>query len=613
MRKTKRLNLRYGIKRFLTGAAMAAFIVIMGAGSQAVFAEDAESGYECGIKWTIDGDTLTIEPAGDENRGTNEDGRMKDYTKYPTASDSNSSDRPAWGGAKYDSVTKIVILDGVKNIGEKAFGTSQGRPKSNIDSVVIGSDVASIAEYAFANVTIPELTMKSYSISSDDISNMAFMCKTADPDKVELGVDKVNCFVGGAASYFEQFTKTDSAVEVSDSTTTYKYYVSDIDISNFNIKITSKNLLAGGDKVYIQWDGVSSNQEAEIVNDDIIPSSVLSEFMNNGYEASKLKLFDLSKTDDSIALNKATVKIPTPAAWADHHDTVKVYTYETDSEGKVSINEISGTTTASDYITFTTEHFSPYAMYYSYDDTVAEPPKYEISIDTSFFEGYYQWSISDGSATYDRPGKSPDKISNALNEFSNANNKNNSGYKVDTTHMKVFDLSAKIDGTETKDKIDGLRVRIPVPTNWNANVGSVQVLVITDGKITAINPLVTHTTDDKAYIEFTPPHFSSYALYYADAGTQATTTAATTASSTTTTVTSPPPTLPSQTSAGVQGTSANGTNGTQKPGYTGNGKYDNTPTTGVKDFMWIAFPAAVMLMGTGIVLLGRRKQKNIEE
>ena len=102
-----------------------------------------------------------------------------------------------------------------------------------------------------------------------------------------------------------------------------------------------------------------------------------------------------------------------------------------------------------------------------------------------------------------------------------------------------------------------------------------------------------------------PSHFSPYALYNAKAGTEITTAATTTAAASTTAVNT---TTRANT---ISTTNSNYNNNSTS--YNGTGKYDNTPKTGVKDFMWIAVPAAVMLMGTGMVILGRRKQKSIDE
>jgi hypothetical protein len=93
-------------------------------------------------------------------------------------------------------------------------------------------------------------------------------------------------------------------------------------------------------------------------------------------------------------------------------------------------------------------------------------------------------------------------------------------------------------------------------------------------------------TADNGYIIFTAPHFLPYALYYTAAEETTTTAAATTTSKTVS-----------------SGKKANG----------GSGTYDNTPATGVKDFMWIAVPVAVMLTGVGIVVLAMRKRKSLDK
>ncbi|MDY5807546.1 MAG: LPXTG cell wall anchor domain-containing protein, partial [Lachnospira sp.] len=105
--------------------------------------------------------------------------------------------------------------------------------------------------------------------------------------------------------------------------------------------------------------------------------------------------------------------------------------------------------------------------------------------------------------------------------------------------------------------------------------------------------------DGKKYLEFTPPHFSPYALYYANAGETPTTQPTTSAQQPTT-------------------SNGNGNNNNSTTSYTQattkalGGSLDNTPNTGVKDVMWILIPAATLLLGVGIVVLARRK-KNIND
>lgn len=598
------------------GAAVAAMALAVCVGNMSVAYADDVSGVDGGIKWTISGDTLTIEPAGDAATDEYDSGKMRDYTIFPT--ENKGGVKTPWGqDTNYNNVKKIIIKDGVSNIGAKAFGNASSNPVS-FDSVTISSDVTDIGKYAFVHSSIGELTIYGLSVNIDDT---AFI-KTSDDSNYDYKVDvsKVSCYAGNVFDYFNKFT-SENGVSINNGGE--KKVKKSIDnINTFNIKITSINLLAKDSTVWIKWDGLSTSQEAEIVSKDIVPQSVLTAFMDKGYESKKLKLFDLSKTVEDSVINKAEIKIPTPSDWAEHYDTIKVFGYETASDGTVSISEITdGTKVEKDYITFTAAHFSPYALYYSYDGSSTSSTKYDISIDASFFEGYYQWGVDNGSSTFDVPTKSSDKIAKAFSEFLLVNSQNNSGYKVDTSHLLAFDLSATIDGNSTSNKIEGLKVRIPVPTAWKSTLTSVQVLTITDANIVTVNPITTYIIDDKAYVEFTPPHFSSYALYNSsvaidsndsnnnnnnsNSGNNSNNNNSNNNNNNSNSGNN------SNNNSNSNGNSSNGSNNNSN--YGGSGRYDDTPKTGVKDFMWIAIPAALMLMGFGVIMLGLRKQKSIDE
>ncbi len=98
-----------------------------------VFAKDAEvasvsaSGTTGQCTWTLSGGVLTIKG----------NGYMADYNSYDYY--------PPW---KYYDFTKVVISDGVKDIGEYAFYKF-----STIRSVVVGNGVTTIGEGAFENCT----------------------------------------------------------------------------------------------------------------------------------------------------------------------------------------------------------------------------------------------------------------------------------------------------------------------------------------------------------------------------------------------------------------------------------------------------------------------------
>jgi hypothetical protein len=188
-------------------------------------------------------------------------------------------------------------------------------------------------------------------------------------------------------------------------------------------------------------------------------------------------------------------------------------------------------------------------------------------------------------------------------------------YDVDN-RIKLFDISSSNEMVETA------QIKVPIPSAWKSKSDSIKVLTYTNengsAKITEVA-----CTADNGYIIFTAPHFSPYALYYTAAeettttaaSTTATTTATTAATTTTTTVaantTNAITTAAATSNAATTTTTASKTVSSGK--NSGSGTRDNTPDTGVKDFMWIAVPVAVMLMGVGIVVLAMRKRKTLDK
>lgn len=585
--------LKNGLK---IGAAVAAMALAVCVGNKSVAYADNTFGVDGGVKWTITGDTLKIEPAGDALESGCTDGQMKNYECYPTASNANANKRPEWGGDAYNSVTKIVIDNGVKNIGEKAFGSTYDKYNNNIKTVVIGKDVESIGSLAFGNTAIPDLTIYS-NISKDKIDNMAFMSKTDTTDVLELKVSKVNCYVDGVSLYFKQFTNDDPLITVSEG----KYKKSDVSINNFNIKIESDNLLASDADVSILWDrdGLSTSQTAEESTLSISPSQIPL-FTDKGMDLTKLKFFTLSQTDDNAPINKAQITIPTPSGWKDNYKQIELYSY-TISDNTLTLNKLNSAISDKDII-FTGEGFPVnYVLYYDYNSN----PEYKVLIDTQYFDNeVFYWGIAGGSLTYGIPTKTDTTISEIITKFVAANTANSSGYTFDNNKLKTFDLSLTADGTAVTTVPTNMRVKIPLPDGWDS--ADVQVLTLSsDGKIEVVNSITVTSIGSKLYVDFMPSHFSPYALYNAKAGTE-TTTATTTAAATTTTA------VNTTTRANTVSTTNSNYNN-NSTSYNGSGRYDNTPKTGVKDFMWIAIPVAVMLMGIGIVILGRRKQRSIDE
>jgi cobalamin biosynthesis Mg chelatase CobN len=188
-------------------------------------------------------------------------------------------------------------------------------------------------------------------------------------------------------------------------------------------------------------------------------------------------------------------------------------------------------------------------------------------------------------------------------------------YDVDN-RIKLFDVSSSNEMVETA------QIKVPIPSAWKAKADSIKVLTYTNENDSAKITEVACTADN-GYIIFTAPHFSPYALYYTAAEETTTTAASTTAATTTTTAattaTVATTTTNATTTAATTSKAATTTTTESKPVSdgkdvnNGSGTHDNTPDTGVKDFMWIAVPVAVMLMGVGIVVLAMRKRKTLDK
>lgn len=558
------------------GAAVAAMALAVCVGNTSVAYADDVSGVDGGIKWTIKDDTLTIEAQTDAT----DSGVMPDYVNLTTYA---GEEKAPWSKkTEYNNVSKIVIADGVKHIGDKAFGQLGGNdPRKALDKVVIGKDVESVGEYAFTNNNIKDLeiyTTKNVSYKETSFKSSE-VGKEYDQGTAVYNIENLYCYDGFSA----YFTGKKSGINVT----------------NFNIKIESDNLLADKADVSIKWDGLSTSQTAEKATLSISPSK-LAQFTDKSMDLAKLKFFTLSQTDDSAPINKAQITIPTPSDWKDNHKKIELYSYKI-SDNTLTLNKLDSAIN-DDYIIFTAEGFPvDYVLYYNYNSN----PEYKVLIDTQYFDNeVFYWGIAGGSLTYGIPTKTDTTISELISKFAASNTANSSGYTIDNNKLKVFDLSLTVDGTAETTAPSNMRVKVPVPDGWEAS--DVQVLTLSsENKITAINSTTVTYIGSKLYVDFMPSHFSPYALYNAKAGTE-TTTATTTAAATTTTAVS------TTTRANTVSTTNSNYNN-NSTSYNGTGKYDNTPKTGVKDFMWIAVPAAVMLMGTGMVILGRRKQKSIDE
>lgn len=546
-------------------------------GTDIVYAEDA--GIDGGIKWTISGDTLTIEPAGENATDGIENGVMKNYNSFPT--DSTGGKTP-WGrSGEYGNVKKIVVENGVTSIGNKAFGNS-GTARKVLESVVIKSDVGSIGKYAFCNSTIDNVEFYGLGLQSGNIDPTAFVSSSDEDSDWHINIGGLSCYkkTGGVCSYFSVFNENDFTVG---SKVVKK---SSININYYNVVVSSANLLGGDDKVYAQFAG-TDEIEADTTGSNVPSEAVLRDFVeNHNYDVTKLKLFNIVMSDSNGSISEVTIRVPVSDMWRETGN-IKLLAYYENSDGAIA--EVSNTAIVTDdnknYLSFTTDQYRTYALYYDYNDN----PETVISITTDYFQGVFQWNINNGSSTLATPISAA--ATDAFNAFKNTYDSN---YKLDAVHLRAFDISATVDGGSVSE-IPNLKVTIPVPSEWESYARNVEVLTITNSQIKEIEGVEVKAVDGKAYLEFNPPHFSPYALYYANAGETPTTQPTTSAQQPTT-------------SNGNNSTTSYTQATTRSPG----GSLDNTPNTGVSDVMWILIPAATMLLGVGIVVLARRK-KNIND
>lgn len=570
-----------------TGAVLAtvaaAGLAMALSGTDKVYADDV-SYVDGGIKWTISGNTLTIEPAGEDTPQGSTDGMMNSYN--------TSNNIAPWAqDPQYEDVRNIVIKDGVANIGTKAFALASGSVNvKNFDNVTIGSDVLVIDQWVFNNTHISNLRVYNVKMSSSGVNSpniTSFLTKESDSKKY-INIDNVYCYEGsGIKNYFtaflqESFDKVENFVR------------RDFNIYPLYVELSSVNLL---DDVNNEVDFNLSIEpdtwkKAETNTNDTIPSSVLSAFIADGKDVSKLKLFSVSISDSSSPVDTVKLKVPIPGAWS-QTGSVKVFAYnESDNSGITAVS--SSLVDNNKYIAFDVKMNVSYALYYDYSNAT---PQTDITITADYFSFVYQWNISGGNKTFNTPETPQNR-----DTFDKFVNTHDSRYKLDAVHLRAFDISATVDGTPVRDAIANLKVSVPVPTEWESYASSIKVLTITDSTIAEVQGVDVKTVDGKKYLEFTPPHFSPYALYYANAGETPTT----------------QPTTSAQQPTTSNGNGNNNNNNNSTTSYTQattkapGGGLDNTPNTGVKDVMWILIPAATMLLGVGIVVLARRK-KNIND
>ena len=193
--KDKVKLLKNGLK---IGAAVAAMALAVCVGNKSVAYADDVSGVDGGIKWTIKDDTLMIEAQTDAA----DSGVMPDYLNLTTYT---GEDKAPWSKkTEYNNVSKIVIADGVKHIGDRAFGQLGGNAQRKaLDKVIIGKDVESVGEYAFTNNSIKDLeiyTTKNVSYNETSFKSSE-MGKEYDQGTAVYNIENLYCY-DGFSKYF---------------------------------------------------------------------------------------------------------------------------------------------------------------------------------------------------------------------------------------------------------------------------------------------------------------------------------------------------------------------------------------------------------------------------
>jgi hypothetical protein len=430
---------------------------------------------------------------------------------------------------------------------------------------------------------------------------------------------------GVVEDYFELFTG-DTQMHTDDGVVD----ASSVDINPFDtLKFVDRNVLdsgkGAGDVQYKRGNSGWKDATIESASNAVLAGflGVYDALENANYDIdSRLKIFDISRSDGNTSARGVQVRLPVPSVWKEHADSIQIIAFSTD--GTFSTVDSDDVTIEDGYITFTPPHFSAYALYYSYEagsdssggsdesggQTDTDGSEVTVEIDANYFN-YYAYQVGTNSADIKVAGTDEDSakaVTDAFAQFYAANQTNNSGYKIDDDHLKAFNVTAKVNGVEQTTKIDSLSIWVAVPAAWADKVDKLLILTVTDGKIEVVQKLDVRSNNGSVELRFVPPHFSPYAIYYADAETTTTTVAATTTTATTKATTAA--TTKATTTASSTTTKAV-SGGSNTSG--GSGKLDSTPGTGVKDFMWIAVPIAVMLMGVGVVVLAMRKKKSLDE
>ena len=318
-----------------TGAVLAtvaaAGLAMALSGTDIVYANDV-SDVDGGIKWTISGDTLTIEPAGESATDNMTSGVMKNYKSFPT---DNTGGKTPWGQSdEYDDVKKIIVEKGVTSIGDKAFGNSKSYRKV-YDSVVIKSDVEKIGQYAFCNSTINNIDFYGLGLLSGNIDPTAFVSSSDGDNDWHINIGNLSCYkkTGEVYEYFSTFNGNDFPITVNNVTKTVKK--SNVNINCYNVVVSSANLLGTDDKVYAQFTG-ADEIEADANGSNVPSDVVVRDFVeNHDYDITKLKLFNITMSDSNGSIDEVTIRVPISDRWSET-ENVKLLAYYENSEGAIA-------------------------------------------------------------------------------------------------------------------------------------------------------------------------------------------------------------------------------------------------------------------------------------
>lgn len=354
------------------------------------------SGVDGEIKWEVVGDTLTLSAV----EGTQ--GRMKDYSFEVDA---------AWSeAAASDTVKNIIIDETVTKLGEMAF-----KEGAAFEKVEIAGSIKTIPSSFWRGVTIRKLILHE---GVETIESFAFFCvvQTAEFPKSTKNIDikaifcsgdgicnflqKVYGYEGsGAEVYVDAYNEKVRLSREADKTGDYKlldgYFGVDYDYDGGYDSEGFMEFIALDDGTKPETENkptpetpsyeLQINQnytDSNLGNYDVAGNTGDITYKSNNdelkkvlayftaeYSAAKLIPLDISLSENGImvSVKECTIKIPIPAAWDNHKESIKVLTI-TDGQIEVVSSKIV-LEESSYYISFVPPHFSPYALYLDYDES----------------------------------------------------------------------------------------------------------------------------------------------------------------------------------------------------------------------------------------------------